>query len=94
MTGKCASPHVRELYTSFMIRKQRQEFRDVRVRKGKLKKKKREKLIGKQHAIPGKNIKKDSVLIMSTRYGQEGRALNSWIPLRRKFKISPFEGRT
>lgn len=45
-------------------------------------------------AIPGKNIKKDSVLIMSTRYGQEGRALNSWIPLRRKFKISPFEGRT
>ena len=43
VTGKCASPHVRELYTSFMIRKQRQEFRDVRVRKGKLKKKKKER---------------------------------------------------
>lgn len=74
-----------------MIRKQRQEFRDVHDRKGKLKKKKRNSLENSM-AIPGKNITEDSVLIMSTRYGQEGRTLNSWIPLRRKFKISPFGG--
>ena len=56
MTRKCVSPHIRELYTSFMIRKQRQEFTDVHVRKGKFLKK--EKLIGKQHGNPRKKYLK------------------------------------
>jgi len=71
VTGKCVSPHIRELYTSFMIRKQRQGFRDVHVRKGKFLKKRNS--LENRMAIPGKNITEDSVLIISTRYGQEGR---------------------